>query len=269
MGLLDVVTKIGRVIAAPIKVITQTVSDWAHEPLRRWEHQRTEEAKDNDIRRQMGLASQNANLEIKRTEAETARMRAESKNRMDEAEQNTNLEIKRATEIIRITKEIEELQKDKQFERMKLVSEAIVVYHEKLTRLNINAIAAIGNMELSLREKAHDLIMDKTKKYKELQDIAIEQAAEKFQMIETKFADNDKASNILYNAVDASLSNIIKNASNFMDELNEDIKMLNANIDILAKNGQKFIENHLQQFSMLEPNDIYNEIEGRETKKLN
>jgi len=35
MGLLDIVIKIGRVVAAPIKVITQTVSDWAHEPLKR------------------------------------------------------------------------------------------------------------------------------------------------------------------------------------------------------------------------------------------
>ena len=255
MRFLDIIGKIGKVIAAPIKVITDTIGDWAHEPLKRWEHERSEQSKDNDVRRQIEL--------------DTAKIKTESKIRMEEAEQNTNLEIKRATEIIRITKEIEEWQKDKQFERMKLVTEAIMVYQEKLIQLNINAIAAIGNMELTLREKAHDLILDKTRKYKELQDIAIEQAAEKIQLIESKFSNNDKASTILYNAVDASLSNIIKNANNFMDELNDDVKMLNSNIDILAKNGQRFIENHLQQFSTLAPNEIIKEIEKNDTKMIN
>jgi UDP-N-acetylglucosamine transferase subunit ALG13 len=254
MGFLDIVGGIGRFITRPFEVITETISDWAHEPLKRWEYQRSEESKDNDVRRQI--------------EIETARIKTESKLRMDEAEQNTNLEIKRATEIVRITKEIEEWQKDKQFERMKMVTEAIMVYQEKLTQLNINAIAAIGNMELSLREKAHNLILDKTQKYKEMQDKAIEQAAEKFVMIEDKFSANEKASTILYTAVDSSLSNIIKNASNFMDELNNDIKMLNSNIDILAKNGQRFIENHLQQFNDLAPNEVYQQIEKGNIKSI-
>jgi hypothetical protein len=246
MGLLDIVGKIGRVVAFPIKVITETIGDWAHEPLKRWDYDRSEQSKNNDVRRQI--------------EIDTARIKAESKIRIEEAEQNTNLEIKRTTEIVRITKEMEEWQKDKQFERMRLVTEAVMVYQEKLTQLNISAIAAIGNMELSLREKAHDLIISKARKYKELQDVAIEQAAEKIQLIEAKFSNNEKASGILYNAVDASLSNIIENANNFIDELNDDIKMLNSNIDTLAKNGQRFIENHLQQFSTLAPNEVYKEI---------
>jgi len=255
VGFTDAIVKIGRFITRPIEIITETINDWAHEPLKRWEHQRSEQSKDNDVRRQIDI--------------DTARIRTETKLRMEETEHNTNLEIKRATEIVRITKEIEEWQKDKQFERMKSVTEAIMVYQEKLTQININAIAAIGNMELSLREKAHNLIIDKTRKYKELQDIAIEQAAEKFQMIESQFGDNEKASNILYSAVDASLGNIIKNASNFMDELNEDIKMLNSNIDILAKNGQKFIEDHLQQFKTLTPNEVYRELENKDKKLIN
>jgi DNA-directed RNA polymerase beta' subunit len=250
----DFIGKSGKYIIRPFEIIAETASDWAHEPLKRWEHRRSEESKDNDVRRQI--------------EVGTATIKTESNIRMEEAELNTNLEIKRATEIVRITKEIEEWQKDKQFERMKLVTEAVMVYQEKLTQLNINAIAAIGNMELSLREKAHNLIIDKTQKYKELQDKAIEQASEKILLIEERFAANEKASGILYNAVDASLSNIIKNASNFMDELYSDIKMLNSNIDILAKNGQRFIENHLRQFSVLSPNTIVNQLEENERKHL-
>jgi hypothetical protein len=43
-------------------------------------------------------------------------------------------------------------------------------------------------------------------------------------LIDTKFGNNDKASTIFYNAVNASLNNITKNVNNFIDELSDDIK---------------------------------------------
>jgi hypothetical protein len=242
MSFLDVFTKIGSIIAAPIKIITEVVGDWAREPLKGREHTRYEQSKDNELRRQL--------------ERDNNQVITESKIHMQEAEHVANLEIKINTEITRITKEIEEWQKDKQFDRLKMVTEVVMIYHEKLTSLNINAIVAIGHMELTLRDKANELILDKTKKYQELQEKAFYDAVEKFQLIETKFMNNDKVKDMLNTAVDLSLANIIKNASLFIDQLNSDIKIINQNIDLLAKNGQKFIENHLQQFNMLTLSEI-------------
>ncbi|MDR2008956.1 MAG: hypothetical protein LBQ22_00545 [Bacteroidales bacterium] len=247
MGFLDVLGKVGQFVISPIKTICDIVNDYAHEPLKKWEHERSEQSKDNDVRRQIDI--------------DTARIRTESNLRMQEAEQNISLEIKRATEIVRITREIEEWQKDKQFERMKQVTEAIMIYQEKLTSLNINAIAAIGNMELSLRQKAHELIIDKTQKYEELQQIAIKRCGENLMRIEKNFPDNERAKDMLYLAANTSLTSIINAASNFIVELNYDIKMLNSNIDLLTKSGQKFIESHLQQFDTLSPNEAIKRVE--------
>ena len=215
MGFLEM---LGKIVYEPIKLVT----DWAHEPLKRWEHKR--------------------NIEL-----ETERIKAEAQSRIKEREAEVDLEIKRETEIKRILAEIEEFKKDKALERMKAVSEAIIKYQETLTRLNVNAINAIGHMQLELREKAQQLVYDKTIKYKELQDQAIAEAARDLKMIKEEFSDNDIARDILIKAVDKRLANIIDTAHKFLIELNADIKLLNQSISLLAEQGQKFIKSHLEK----------------------
>jgi len=223
MGFLDMFDKLDDTVYEPIKLIT----DWAKEPLRRWKHKR-------DI------------------EKERLRIDVETENRIKEKEAEVELTIKKETEIKRILIEIEEFKKDKEFERMKAVSEAIMKYQEELTRLNVNAINAIGHMQLDLREKAQQLVYDKTIRYKELQDQAIAEAANDLKRIEKDFKENDRAKDILIKAVDKRLANIINTAQNFLIELNEDIKSLNNSISLLAEQGQIFIESHLEKFHVIE-----------------
>ncbi|MGI6446035.1 MAG: hypothetical protein ACOX2I_10075 [Candidatus Ozemobacteraceae bacterium] len=223
MGFFDMFDKLDDIIYKPIEAIT----DWAKEPLKRWEHKR-------DLEKQ------------------TALINAESENRIKENEASVDLAIKQETEIKRILVEIDEYKKDKEFERMKAVSEAIMKYQQELTKLNVNAINAIGHMQLDLREKAQALVYDKTIKYKELQDSAFGEAAEDLKRIENDFSDNEIAKEILIKAVDKRLANIIDTAHNFLLELNADIKLLNQNISILADKGQIFIEQHLDKFHMIE-----------------
>jgi len=162
-----------------------------------------------------------------------------------------NLKIKAETQIVRIITEIEEWRKDQELQRMKSVSEAIIRFQQELTRLNVDSINAIGNMQLDLREKAQNLVYEKTIKYKELQDTALNDAMVDLKRIEMEFGNNTKASNILINAVDMRLANIINTAYNFLQELNIDIKLLNNNINLLAESGQMLIERHLDQFHSL------------------
>lgn len=223
MGFLDMFDKLDDIIYKSIEAIT----DWVKEPLKRWEGER-------DIEKQAALIN------------------AEVENRIKEKDADVNLTIKKETEIKRIITEIEEYKKDKEFERMKAVSEAIMKYQEELTKLNVNAINAIGHMQLDLREKAQTLVYDKTIKYKELQDSAFDEAAEDLKRIENDFSDNEMAKDILIKAVDKRLANIIDTAHNFLIELNADIKLLNQNISILADKGQIFIEHHLDKFHMIE-----------------
>jgi hypothetical protein len=233
MGILDMLDKLDDIIYEPIKLVT----DWAREPLKGREHRRSIEAQDHKIKTEsetkMKEASHLANIEDqhKKVDAE--------------------LEIKKKTEVQRILAEIDEIKKDKDFARMKAVSEAIMQYQQHLTKLNVNAINAIGHMQLELREKAQNLVYDKTIKYKQLQDSAHSQAFEEIQRIENDFSGNEAAKNILYKSVDTRLANIITTAQNFLIELNNDIAVLNKSINLLTERGQSFIEDHLGQFCVV------------------
>ena len=235
MGFLDMFDKLDDIIYKPIELVT----DWAKEPLRRWEDKRN-------------------------IEKERARIDAETQSRIKEKEAEVELAIKKETEIKRILVEIEEFKKDKEFERMKAVSEAIMKYQEVLTRLNVDAINAIGHMQLDLREKAQQLVYDKTIRYKELQDQAIAEAEKDLKRIEDDFQENNIAKDILIKAVDKRLANIIDTAHNFLIELNADIKLLNQSITLLAEQGQRFIESHLEKFHVIEATTVeMDRIEGK------
>lgn len=230
MTILKMFDKLDDIIYKPIELIT----DWAKEPLRRWEYRRREEAAGNNLRREI--------------ERETAANKIESEIKKAEKEHEVNLSIRKETEVRRIITEIEEWRKDQDFNRMEAVSEAIMKYQQELTKLNVNAINAIGNMQLELRNKAQDMVYEKAVKYKELQDQATNEAIADLKRIETEFPENEIARNILNKAVEQRLVNIIGTAHNFILELNNDIKEINSNISLLANSGQKFVEEHLKQF---------------------
>ena len=233
MGLLNIVGKLGNILVKPIEVLT----DWAQEPLRRWEYNRKELSADNELRR---------TIELK-----TAEHRIFSDIQMRQKEHEVNLNIKKETEVAKIFFEIEELKKDKQFKRMKDVSEAIISFQKELTKLNVDAITAIGEMQLDLREKAQNMVYEKTLRYKNLQKEAFNEAANELKQIEADFEGNDDAKAILQKAIELRLCNLINTAHNFLLELNNDIKQLNNSISLLAENGQKFIESHLGQFHLI------------------
>ena len=248
MGILSSLNKLGDIILKPIELVT----DWGREPLRKWEHERAIER---------GVAQSNADSKNRILE-----MQKESDIRIHEQEIETKLHIQKETEIKKILVEIEEYKKDKELQRMVAVSEAIMKYQQELTRLNVNAISAIGHMQLDLREKAQELVYNKTIKYKELQDQAIIDAANDLSRIESEFGSNEVAKNILIKAVDKRLANIIDTAHNFLIELNSDIKLLNQSINLLTEHGQSFIENHLEKFHVIQPGiDMQIQIEEKNT----
>jgi len=248
MGLLSALGKLGDIVTKPIELVT----DWTREPLRKWDHERGVERD----RARLNAESQNKIRE----------MEAESDIRAREKELDINLSIKKETEVKRIFIELEEFKKDKELQRMVAVSEAIMKYQQELTKLNVNAIRAIGNMQLDLREKAQQLVYDKTIKYKALQDQAINEAANDLKRIDSDFNDNEVAKDILIRAVDKRLANIIDTAHNFLLELNADIKLLNQSINILTEHGQTFIESHLEKFHIIESaSEAVKQIENKST----
>lgn len=228
-----VLSKLGEVLLSPIGMLC----DWAREPLKRAEHKRLEESEDRRIER-----------EVRR---ETGVQKVLSEQKMKEAEFSANLKIKRETEIIRIITEIEQLKKDKEFERMKAVSNAMMRYQKELTRINVEAVDAIYFMSIELRRKAHELIYEKTQQYNELQNIAIQQAGEQLGKIDNNPAMTEITKNILRNSIDKKLTGVIDNAIRFIEQLNDDMQLISKDINLITSSGQQFIERHLSQFQLI------------------
>lgn len=237
--------KLGGALIDCVNKPIDALCEWVTEPLESRRHNRSESAR--------------ASVHQREVELQESRIKAESEAKIREKEAEVEHEVKRVKEIQQAIAEIDEWKKDKEFERMKKTTEAIMSYQEQLTKLNVNAINAIGHMQLELRERAQSLVYEKTIQYKELQDLAMQDAIADLQRIEDQFADNDRAKDILTSAVDKKLANVIDTAQNFLLELNRDIKSLNEGINLLADKGQSFIENHLDHFhisnSMLLEND--------------
>lgn len=218
VSILGMFDKLDDIVYMPLKV----ASDWCAEPLKARQHRRDMETK-----------------------------KQEEQSKTQEKDHELILKIKEQTEIPRINAEIEQWKKDKEFQRMKAVSEAIMRFQMELNQLNVDAIGSIGNMQLDLREKAQNMIYDKTIKYKELQDCAMQEAMDDLKKIEEKFPNNPMAQDMMLKAIDKRLANIIDTAHKFLLELNNDIKQLNSNIDSLSQSGQIFIEKHLTQFHVI------------------
>lgn len=217
MSILDGIAKIGSILKAPFDALGELIK----EPSRRWEHQRNEMSTEYEHRREKELR-----------------------------ELDVQLTIKRQTGIQKAIFELDEIRKEKDFERMERTIKALQEHQESWARLNTETIKAIGNMQIELYDKAQDLVLRKTQQFRELQDQAYRQAEQEILRIEGNFSENETAKTILYRAVDLKLSNVVLAADNFLKELNRDIILLNNDISSLSKQGQVFIENNLNRLAI-------------------
>lgn len=222
---------IWKAVTGPIGIL----EDWAREPLNRWEHKRQEASKDRDverrIREQTGVAEVNARLQ-------------------KELEENkASLQIKMQTEVNILNAQTEQWRKDREFERMRKVADAMAQYQERLMTLNLNTVKAIGEMDIDLRSKAQALILEKTQEYRLIQSQATEDAENEFERILEKFSGNERILNIMISNSEKKLVSLIDATSNFLDELSIDIQNMNRNIDHLIQSGHEHVLRQLDKFN--------------------
>jgi hypothetical protein len=241
LGVGTAFSKLAEVLVSPVNMMC----NWAEEPLKRYEHERVEKTKDADVQREI---TRQVGVE-----------RALSDQR-----------IKEETEIIRIIAEIEQLKKDKEFERMKEVSDAMMEYQKELTRVNVEAVEAIGSMRIDLQRKAYELIYEKTQQYKALQNESLKNAQEQLIQINSipNLSESDKL--ILSSGVSAILASSINEAKRFIEQLNDDMQLISKDINLITSSGQNFIQRHLEQFQLIGlSGDTTNLIEQSDNKIIN
>ena len=227
MGFSSVVKGIFKSVNAPFSIL----EDWATEPLKRWENKREQENKDRDVQR-----------EIERT--------------VGVEKVRTDLQIKMQTQIDSMRAKTRQWEEDQDAARRIKLLDAFKKYQEELMALNTNAIRAIGEMNLELKEKAQALVLEKTKEYKALQDEAQKQAMEECDMIEEKYANNERVKSMLLNSTETKLVGIMNNCTRFIDELSEDIKEMNKSINQLTASGQNHIQKVLVETLNVKPSNL-------------
>ncbi len=208
MAFLDMFDKVDDIFYKPI----ETICDWLTYPLKKFEH--------------------NQEMERERLKHELAQMDKEH-------------EAKLALDMKKAEIELEEMRKDKAFERNKEIFETIKKYQMDMAKVSVEIGYTIGNMTIELRQKAHNFMLDNVKRYMELQEDAKAKAIEQLKQIEAEFPAESKAKDIMNEAVGKQMNSIIDRANDFINNLNEDLKNITGLIDDIAHDAKKSVGNRL------------------------
>lgn len=193
-----------------------------------------------------------------------------SRDNLEAEQKKADIEIKMANSKIeleikrrKLNTEIDNMIADNEFKRNKAIVEATKQYQIDLSQAVNECINQIGIMSLELRNKANNLVIEKTKEYTALQDKSKANAIKELKEIEEMFASNEKVKNKLEDAVIDQMTDMINTAKKFINELSDDIKRLNENIDELAKHGQDIVEKHLSPMATKKISEEYKKIEQK------
>ena len=102
---------------------------------------------------------------------------------------------------------------------------------------------------MELREKANELVQQKTESYIEMQKKAETAAMERLEEIDVRFANNERVRIRMEDSVIDNMNAIIDHANELMKEIAADFKRLNQNTDDLMRMGMENTNRFLQPMS--------------------
>lgn len=240
MSFFDMFDKIDDIIYKPV----ETICEWTKEPLKRWEHQRDMETQSQNIE-----AEERARRENHQHEMEKAQKTADNemaKKRLDQA--LTEEERKSVTEdmaarakidadIRKWNAEIDQMILREEDARRDRLVECMKRYQIDLSNAARDIVNSIGMMSLELRERANQLVIERTKDYIAIQEKAKDNAMNRLEEIGTRFANNERVRIRMEDSVINNMDSIINQADKFITEISEDFKRLNQNTDELMRIG--------------------------------
>lgn len=260
MDLTKIFDKFDDIIYKPVEVIC----DWINEPLKKSAAKREEAAKqhtadiesaarqqiaDNERKKAIELHNQQLELNQQKAIIDEKNKRLDIQLKKEELE-NRNAALKEEAEInaeIRKTNaEIDQMINEQEDARRDKLVESIKRYQIDLAKASCEIVNSIGVMSLELREKANNMVIEKTKVYKAMQEDAIEQSQNRLLEIDEKFANNERVRIMMEDRVINQMDSIVDMAGRFILELSEDIKRLNANTDELMKMGMDNVSSYLK-----------------------
>lgn len=211
-------------VTAPIDIL----QDWAEEPLKRWENNRTQANLDRDVER-----------EIKK---QTGVEEVKSRLKREEAEHESNLHIRMQTEIERLNAQTRQWEADQDAARRIKLLDAFKKYQAELVELNNSSIRAISSMGIEFEAKARNLVAEKTKQFEEMDKEYRNEIYGEIELVEEKFSNNPRVKEMIENTLGERLALAVEYRTKVLNELNEGLIMLSSNINSLTHSGQEYIQ---------------------------
>ena len=231
MGVTSVIGKVFKTVTGPLGVL----EDWAKEPLKRWENNRQQQNADRAVER--------------RIREQTGVESVKSQLRREEAEHLVSLEIKMQTDIARINAETEQWAKDKEAARSKELAEAAIEFIKQSGKLLSDIQSEFGNMNLELREKAQNFILEKTREFKAEAKEAFIDSMEEVKMIKENFPDDKEMEKMYIEDSRDRYRSFFTTTTEFIVNLKDELKNMNQSIDRLTISGQNNINRIINSFS--------------------
>lgn len=219
-SMLEMFDKLDDIIYKPI----ETVCDWIKEPMKSLEAGRE--------RKKMKVSA-DIEMDMRKQEAELQAYNAR---------QTVELEIDQR----RWNAEIDEMIAEQESQRRDKLVESIKRYQIDLATATRDIVESIGLMSLELRERANALMLEKTQEYRQLQNEATENAMQRLDDINHRFANNERVRLRMEDSVINQMDTVVDAANKFINELAEDFRRLNMNTDNLMQMGMENINRYLE-----------------------
>jgi len=243
--MLEMFDKLDDIIYKPV----ETICDWIKEPMNALAAGRE--------RKKMKVAAE-IEMDMRKQEVELQAYNAR---------QAAELEIDQK----RWNAEIDEMIAEQESQRRDRLVESIKRYQIDLATATRDIVNSIGVMSLKLRERANALMLEKTQEYRQLQNEATDNAMQRLEDINQRFANNERVRLKMEDSVINQMDEVVNAANKFINELAEDFKRLNMNTDNLMQMGMENINRYLEPMTKslsVDTNLNYQDIKQLEEKSV-
>lgn len=162
--------------------------------------------------------------------------------------------------------EIDAMIAEQESKRRDQLVESIKRYQIDLAMATKDIVNSIGMMSIELRREANALIMEKTQEYRQLQDEATNNAMQRLDDINQRFASNERVRLRMEDSVMNQMDAVVDAANEFIKELAVDFKRLNQNTDDLMRMGMQNVNKYLEP--MAKSLQIDSKIDQQDLKQL-
>lgn len=181
---------------------------------------------------------------MKQLDAATERKKMELNHKLEKEMKQFGVDLEADRE--RKKAELIQWEKDADFVRQKETLDAIEEYQKNMGTTAVEIGNAIGNMSIDLQSKAQDMIVEKTKLFREQQIEALHDATQGIKEIQEMYPEDSELKAEIIKPYTEMMTNVVRETNAFVMDMKDSMKKLSENInditDTVLKNTDEYIK---------------------------